>query len=181
MTTAIKRYDLVFSEHFGGGIGAKENGKYCEYADYLEVLKRAEAAETSLGIEYDNHHQTRAFMREYLSRAKAAEARLAEYEKQEPIGRVDRGAVTDSNEYPDARVICLHEHVGWEAFQDGCELFTRPAPAISLAELVPEEITSALSEQIIDICDGFEVGDSGAKEIWKACRANIMRNIEAVK
>ncbi|MGJ0482000.1 hypothetical protein [Pantoea agglomerans] len=52
----------------------------------------------------------------------------------QPIGRVDRGEVSDSNEYPDARVICLHEHVGWESFQDGTELFTRPAPA---ADLVP--------------------------------------------
>ena len=61
---------------------------------------------------------------------KAAESKLAELEKQEPIGRVDRGSVSDSNEYPDARVVCLHEHVGWEAFQDGTELFLRPVPAI---------------------------------------------------
>ena len=34
----IKRYDLVFSEFFsGGGIGVKENGKYCEYDDYLNL------------------------------------------------------------------------------------------------------------------------------------------------
>lgn len=71
-------------------------------------------------------------------RAEAAEAKLAEMQRQEPIGRVDRGAVTDSNEYPDARVLCLHDHVGWEAFQDGYELFARPVPAVSLMELVPE-------------------------------------------
>jgi len=34
----IKRYDLVYSEFFeGGGIGEKENGKYCEYKDYEKL------------------------------------------------------------------------------------------------------------------------------------------------
>lgn len=72
-------------------------------------------------------------------REKEAEAKLAELEKQKPIGRVDRGEVTENNEYPDARVVCLHDQAGWENFQDGTELFTRPAPAINLADLVPPE------------------------------------------
>ena len=54
MTAAIKRYDLVFSEHFGGGIGAKENGKFCEYDDYLKVLKRAEEAEARVSVLEDD-------------------------------------------------------------------------------------------------------------------------------
>jgi len=102
----------------------------------------------------------------------------------QPIGRVDRGAATDSNEYPDARVVCLHEYVGWEAFQDGCELFTRPAPAVSLAELVLDEDDNPL---------GFTAwyerhfatqpykGASHVADCENAWRAAILRNIEEAK
>jgi hypothetical protein len=76
----------------------------------------------------------------------------------EPIGRVDRGEVSDSNEYPDARVVCLHEQADWENFQDGTELFLRPAPAINLAELVPD------AEHIHNEFDDWREG-------WNACRA----------
>jgi len=106
-----------------------------------EWKRRAEAAEAALERESDIHIDTAASMREWRLRAEAAEAKLAELAKNPPIGRVDRGAATDSNEYPDARVVCLHEHVGWEAFQDGCELFTRPAPAADLAALVPKNVS----------------------------------------
>jgi hypothetical protein len=110
-----------------------------------------------------------------------------------PIGRVDRGAATDSNEYPDARVVCLHEHVGWEAFQDGCELFTRLAPAINLAELVPsiEALRAEFEEVERKSADGFNLhrydtvyADDETQErwdLWLSCRAAILRNIEVAK
>lgn len=91
----------------------------------------------------------------------------------QPIGRVDRGAATDSNEYPDARVVCLHEHVGWEAFQDGCELFTRPAPAINLAEMVPDEMPTSHIYH-----GGNGAFNAGKESGWNACRAAMLRNIE---
>lgn len=116
-----------------------------------------------------------AGLRSKTSRCDKAEAKLAELQNQKPIGRVDRGHVSDSNEYPDARVVCLHEHVGWEAFQDGTELFTRPAPAINLAEMVPDEMTSKQASRSY----GGEV--AGYRDGFNACRAAIMRNIEGAK
>lgn len=107
----IKRYDLVYNEYMGGGIGVKQNGKYCLHDDYLEVLKRAETAEQKLeGLSGD----------------------------QLPIGVVRRGEVDDSNSYPDCRVVCLHDQADWENFPDGTELFLQPRQPLSLAELVPD-------------------------------------------
>lgn len=117
-----------------------------------------------------------AGLRSKTSRCDNAEEKLAELHNQKPIGRVDRGHVSDSNEYPDARVVCLHEHVGWEAFQDGTELFTRPAPAINLAELVPDEMPTS------HIYHGGNGAFNAGKEAgWNACRAAILRNIGEAK
>ena len=88
----------------------------------------------------------------------------------QPIGRVDRGAATDSNEYPDARVVCLHEHVGWEAFQDGRELFTRPAPAADLAEMCDRQYIAGLQA-------GFRLGDAGDSEGLLKATANYRQQI----
>ncbi len=137
-----------------------------------ELVSHAQIADAEsmkmYGVEPNDVFAIWQAFRSLEKRAEAAEAKLADLEKQKPIGRVDRGAVTDSNEYPDARVVCLHEHVGWEAFQDGCELFTRPAPAFGLEELVPDEIESASGSDFDDYyCDGFN-----------ACRAAMLRKIE---
>lgn len=43
-----------------------------------------------------------------------------------PLGRVNRGEVSDINDYPYARVECLHEQAGWENFQDGYLLYEAP-------------------------------------------------------
>lgn len=107
----IKRYDLVYSEYMGGGIGVKENGKYCLHDDYLEALKRAETAEQKLAAYGD---------------------------PQSPIGVVHRGEVDDSNSYPDCRVVCVHDQADWENFPDGTELFLGPQQPANLADLVPE-------------------------------------------
>lgn len=55
----------------------------------------------------------------------------------QPIGRVDRGEVSDNNEYPNTRVVCLHDQADWENFQDGTELFLRPAPAVGMDKPEP--------------------------------------------
>lgn len=49
-------------------------------------------------------------------------------------------------------------------------LHAQPAPAI------PDECPAELSDQIIDICDGFIVGDATAQEIWNACRAAMLQS-----
>lgn len=49
------------------------------------------------------------------------------------------------------RVILLYRHA-------------QPAP------VVPEEVPATLRDEIIDLCDGYEIGDVGAQEIWSACR-----------
>ena len=52
-------------------------------------------------------------------------------------------------------------------------LFTRPAPAVSLADLVPpmkDDSIPGKNDSYIDMCDG-----------WNACRAAILRNIEEAK
>ncbi|HIC6366869.1 TPA: hypothetical protein ACW5JH_001557 [Salmonella enterica subsp. enterica serovar Infantis] len=38
------------------------------------------------------------------------------------------------------------------------------------AAVVPEEVPATLRDEIIDLCDGYEIGDVGAQEIWSACR-----------
>lgn len=54
----------------------------------------------------------------------------------------------------------------------GMELFTRPAPAADLAELVPDKMTA----------DGFvSMHDCGVVEGWNDCCDAILRNIEEAK
>lgn len=112
---------------------------------FINEQQRAEAAESKaneLQQEQAEHDEqiaalqgkfdlALAGLRSKTERCEKAEARLAELEKQEPIGRVDRGEANDNNEYPGVRVVCLHEQADWINFQDGTELFLRPSPAVS--------------------------------------------------
>ncbi len=104
----------------------------------------------------------------------------------QPIGRVDRGEVSDNNEYPNARVVCLHDQADWENFHDGTELFLRPAPAADLAELVPDEITHADAPELQEIASSAQaIGIKGAYAGFAVganwMRAAILRNIEEAK
>lgn len=126
-------------------------------------------------------------------RAEAAEQKLAKAYNQPAIGRVDLGQVSDSNEYPNARVVCLDEHAGWENFQDGTELFLHSSPAINMAELVPEiEALRVAFEDVERQSDGgynlhqydTVYADDETQErweLWLSCRAAILRNIEEAK
>lgn len=54
----------------------------------------------------------------------------------EPIGKVVLGEYDDCGMHPDAKVVCLHEHAGWDNFPDGTELYTAPpAPVMRLVKL----------------------------------------------
>ncbi|HBU8849414.1 TPA: hypothetical protein MDF20_000987 [Citrobacter sedlakii] len=46
------------------------------------------------------------------------------------------------------------------------------------APVAPEECPAELSDQIIDICDGFVVGDAIAQEIWNAIRAAMLQGAD---
>lgn len=50
-------------------------------------------------------------------------------------------------------------------------LYRHAAPQVTS---VPDECPSQISDQIIDMCDGFVVGDSLAQSIWNACRAALL-------
>lgn len=60
------------------------------------------------------------------------------------------------------------------------KLFTRPAPAADLAELVPGEMTKSLAS----IANEYQTSPQNALFIvvgWNACRAAILRNIEEAR
>jgi len=132
---------------------------------YQMELQTAQIALAALTAQPDDWQQ----------RVEAAEEKLAELENQEPIGRVDRGEANDNNEYPGVRVVCLHEQADWINFQDGTELFLRPAPAVSLAELVPGEYTSA------DIPCAMTDTIQAEMDGWNACRSEMLLKIEGAK
>lgn len=119
-------------------------------------------------------------------RAEAAEAKLAELEKQASEQKPFMyGIMTASGDahFEDFCVSSdpgLLEDVIWEWNNTMADnepknrvvaLFTRPAPAINLAELVPERKpvpeSGSSFESAINWCEGFN-----------ACRAAILRNIE---
>ncbi|WP_426607481.1 hypothetical protein [Pantoea anthophila] len=67
-------------------------------------------------------------------------------------------------------------------------LFTRPAPAINLAELVPDELLARLEKEANTISDWYHIDEHSCKvnrrdliTITEACRAAILRNIEEAK
>lgn len=41
--------------------------------------------------------------------------------------------------------------------------------------VIPEEVPATLRDEIIDLCDGYEIGDVGAQEIWSACRLVMLQ------
>ncbi len=97
-----------------------------------------------------------------------AEAKLAELEKQEPAGKwIVQYSITEDG-------YDRHSFASWRGNQpkNNTELFTRPAPAINLAELVPDEMTSEMAERL------FFGKAITAVDVWNAACAAMLRNIE---
>ncbi|HIB8910251.1 MULTISPECIES: hypothetical protein [Citrobacter] len=46
--------------------------------------------------------------------------------------------------------------------------------AVPPLSVPPEQVPETLRDEIIDLCDGYEVGDIGAQEIWDVCRATML-------
>lgn len=107
------------------------------------------------------------------------EAKLAELEKQQAVGtaRMELTIGKEGLRYYQCFVDMRPDLVVAE-LNTGMDLFTRPAPAINLAELVPDEIPKNVYQVIYQECGGFVDSNANAKTIWKACRAAILRNIE---
>lgn len=89
----------------------------------------------------------------------AAEAKLADLDKQDPIGYHSEDARAVFRVWPHADgKICV-------------PVYARPAPAINIAELVP-------GEKSTDVDYAYYPLTKARHEGWNACRVAILRNIE---
>jgi hypothetical protein len=161
------------------GYGTKKSDELIKIA--LDALtapedwkQRAEAAEAALERESDIHIDTAASMREWRLRAEAAEAKLAELGASVPVYQYESAIYNEKNGDTD-----------W--YWDDCDkgfydqydpsrrriLFTRPAPAADLAEMVPDEMPTSHIYH-----GGNGAFNAGKESGWNACRAAMLRNIE---
>lgn len=134
--------------------------KLNEVAAFLD--RNPGLADCVVQITYSEMYDIAEAFRGLEQRAEAAEAKLAELEKQEPYGYVvitGSGAKKFSTRHPRLRV----------TNEPPVAVFTRPAPAADLAELVPD---------VEPYCNGLWPYGVKALEDY---RAAILRNIEEAK
>lgn len=141
-----------------------------------QLEKRAEAAEAALEVEKDIHDDTMQAMHLWCERAKEAEAKLAEYEKQERKPSYFLNRIESSDKWwPEVELRI------YESQLDACkskddhgggiiELFTRPAPAADLAEMCDRQYIAGLQA-------GFRLGDAGDNEGLLKATANYRQQI----
>lgn len=117
-------------------------------------------------------------------RAEAVEEKLVELEKQKPIGTVS--IAMDWNTHRNIATVNMRPDLVVAEMKDGDELFTRPAPAVSMADLVPAAWRIQPGEgpcQLSFRCpedlraNGYDF--DSAEELFT--RAEILRNIEEAK
>lgn len=126
-------------------------------------------------------------------RAEAAEAKLAELERQEPVAMRYRWApphmkMPDGSQfYGDWKLVGDAVTANPGKDYERVNLYARPAPAINLAELVNDAEFRASFERwmiddmkcIVGSSDPYPAGIEARNwNAWKACRAAILRNIE---
>lgn len=142
----------------------------------LKLEQRAEAAEAKACQDPECHTDFMPVYKEMVARGKyidELEAKLAEYEKQEPFGFCNEDA--KNSDVFSATV--WREREDAESRSCGLELFplfTRPAPATSPAELVPDCLVDAMCN--LDLA-GVSIGDKAI--IGKAIE--VLQNIEQHK
>lgn len=111
---------------------------------------------------------------DWQQRSEAAEAKLAELNKQKPVGTVSISM--DWNTHRNIATVNMRPDLVVAEMKDGDELFTRPVPAINLAELVPEEVTASDAECSLTMSEA---------ESWAAgvnwVIGTILHNIEGGK
>lgn len=97
-----------------------------------------------------NHIKLRdTYILELEQRAEAAEAKLAELEKQEPVGTVS--IAMDWNTHRNVAKVNMRPDLVVAEMKNGDELFTRPAPAIDL-----NAVRAEVLENVPTVCDGKE-------------------------
>ena len=88
------------------------------------------------------------------------------------VGRVNRGDVSDSNEYPDAKVDCIHEQADWDNFQDGTLLYTTPpAQLLRPVELPDEKILYEINQS----SEAWMIAKNLENAGWNECIAEVQR------
>lgn len=133
---------------------------------YRALEQREEAAEAAVKVANEHAEKFEREMYLMMDKVEAAEAKLAELNKQKPVGTVSISM--DWNTHRNIATVNMRPDLVVAEMKDGDELFTRPAPAINLADLVPDEVTRG-NEDVFDV--GFSNG-------FNACRAAMLRNIE---
>jgi len=144
-----------------------------------EALVPSDAQIAALTADNRNYSE---LLQYHIDRQAKAEAQLAELDKQMPIGWMT-----------DVEVDELHSGVAEEAYiyahadaTSTIPLFKRPAPAISLAELVPdveenEQAFNAGLNALVDCLEDCGDAEQGLRLALRASRAEILRNIEEAK
>ena len=170
----------------------KRDGHLVMHSDYIAMEQRAEAAEAlnkhldlavrkAEGVSEALRRQVEAAESNYANEADARkqveanyvrlEAKLAEQEKQQPFGKFEylKDEDGDATDF-----IVESDSFSSESFP----LYSRPAPAVNLASLVPDEIKIAITEGVPHGVVNGKVFNPHRADGWNACRAAILRNID---
>lgn len=108
----------------------------------------------------------------WKERAWTAEEKLAELEKQKAVGTVS--IAMDWNTHRNIATVNMRPDLVVAEMKDGDELFTRPAPAVSLTEMVPEGwklVPVEPTEEMIAAGDQFMDGLSRLGDAYEAMLA----------
>ncbi|EIQ9245473.1 TPA: hypothetical protein ACIXZI_004715 [Escherichia coli] len=76
-----------------------------------------------------------------------------------------------------AQVIHSRDHYK-RMSEEGLRQISESRTVTVLLPVPPEQVPETLRDEIIDLCDGYEVGDVGAQEIWDVCRATMLNGVK---
>lgn len=167
----IEQYEEWTRKQIAEAFSALERGKQAD----AEYAKQGWQCAGAVATECDALKKDLVDM---TARAEAAEAKLAELEKQEPAAFTSEFYWQKLNE--SGLVNCWLRNDNRDP-DFNVRLFTRPAHAVSLANLVPDEIKITVTEGIRHgVIDGKIVNPHRA-DGYNECIAAILRNIEENK
>ena len=157
----VKRYDIE-TDGFGNfSIGPDTSGRYVTYEDHSAMEQRLEGKYIEVSDCYVK----------MKTRMLAAEAKLAELNKQEAIFQVE----VSGNHWLNAGPV---DDSDFTALPDGINLlYSRPAPAVNLADLVPHNTCDACIHVLAVL--GFNYKTARLKDVLSEVKR--LRNIEEAK